>query len=76
MPESKNTVFHNANRSPHLADREVIVPSGGVLGGGSSINFMMYSRPQRSDLDDWETPGWSMEEMLPYFKKVRSIPNY
>ncbi|XDG07775.1 hypothetical protein ABKA04_007390 [Annulohypoxylon sp. FPYF3050] len=48
----------------------VVVPSGGVLGGGSSINFLTYSRAQRSDFDSWKTPGWSAEEMLPYMKKL------
>ena len=40
-PTSKNTIFWSANKAPQLAGREPIVPSGGVLGGGSSINFMM-----------------------------------
>jgi choline dehydrogenase-like flavoprotein len=49
------------------------VPAGGVLGGGSSINLMMYSRAQRSDWDAWQTPGWSADEMIPYLKKVSEI---
>ncbi|KAK8085726.1 hypothetical protein PG997_006997 [Apiospora hydei] len=27
------------------------------------------SRPQRSDWDAWNTPGWSADEMIPYLKK-------
>lgn len=43
---------------------------GNVLGGGTSINTMMYTRPPATDFDDWKTSGWSGEDMMPYFKKV------
>lgn len=69
-PTSTTALFYKGNKATQLADREAIVPSGGTLGGGSSINFMMYSRAQRSDFDSWETPGWSANELLPYLKKV------
>jgi hypothetical protein len=41
-PTSKTTIFWQANKAPQLAGRNPIVPSGGVLGGGSSINFSMF----------------------------------
>lgn len=41
LPESETTIFHKSVGSKYIADRERIVPSGGTLGGGSSINFMM-----------------------------------
>lgn len=44
LPDSKTAIFHKGNREEALNGREPIVPSGGVLGGGSSINFMMYTR--------------------------------
>lgn len=72
-PTSKTAIFYKGNKSAQCAGREVIVPSGGVLGGGSSINFMMYTRAQRSDLDSWKTPGWSANELLPYMKKVHHL---
>lgn len=40
------------------------------LGGGSSVNMLLYSRPQRSELDAWNTPGWSSDEILKYMNKV------
>lgn len=42
LPDSKTAIFYKGNKSEALAGREPIVPSGGTLGGGSSINFMMY----------------------------------
>ncbi|KAI0198308.1 alcohol oxidase [Astrocystis sublimbata] len=72
MPGSTTTAFHKSNPSKSLAAREVVVPSGCVLGGGSATNMMMYSRAQRSDWDSWNTPGWSADEMLPFLKKLET----
>jgi choline dehydrogenase-like flavoprotein len=71
-PGSTTNLFYKTNKSAALADRELILPSGGVLGGGSSTNFMMYSRAQKSDFDSWNVPGWSGADLLPYLKKVIS----
>jgi alcohol oxidase len=71
-PASKTAIFYKGNKADQLAGREPIVPSGGTLGGGSSINFMMYTRAQRSDFDSWNTPGWSADELLPFLKNVRN----
>lgn len=71
LPTSKTAIFYQGNKSDHLAGRAPIVPSGGTLGGGSSINFMMYTRGQRSDFDSWKTAGWSADELIPFLKKVR-----
>ncbi|KAH8686214.1 alcohol oxidase [Ilyonectria robusta] len=72
LPTSKTTIFYKGNKAAQLADREVIVPSGGTLGGGSSINFMMYTRGQRSDFDSWKSSGWSADDLLPYMKKLEN----
>ncbi|KAI3325464.1 GMC oxidoreductase [Xylariaceae sp. AK1471] len=71
-PNSKTALFYEAVKSDQLAGREVIVPSGGVLGGGSSINFMMYTRGQRDDYDSWKTPGWTTDELYPFLKKLET----
>ncbi|KAH7146790.1 GMC oxidoreductase-domain-containing protein [Dactylonectria estremocensis] len=72
LPTSKTAIFYKGSKAKQLAEREVIVASGGTLGGGSSINFMMYARAQRSDFDSWKTPGWSTEELWPYLKKLET----
>lgn len=71
-PDSKTNLFYVAKKAPEVADRALVLPAGGVLGGGSSTNMMMYSRAQRSDWDSWNAPGWSANEMLPFLRKVRS----
>jgi alcohol oxidase len=73
-PDSKTAIFYKGQASKDLAGREPIVPCGGVLGGGSSINFMMYTNGSKNDYDDWNTKGWSTEKLLPLFKKVMGKP--
>lgn len=62
-PDSKTALFYKAKKSDYLNGREAIVPTGGLLGGGSSINFMMYTRAQGVDFDSWKT-----EVSLPNFR--------
>lgn len=45
---------------------------GGVLGGGSSINFMMYTRAQGVDYDSWKTEGWYAKDMIPLSNKLET----
>ncbi|TVY82639.1 Alcohol oxidase [Lachnellula suecica] len=71
-PTSKTTLFYQGTPETQLGGRQLVVPSGGVLGGGSSINLMMYSRAQRSDWDAWRTAGWSADDMIPYLKKLET----
>lgn len=46
---------------------------GNILGGSSSINFMVYTRGQAIDYDSWNSPGWTANEMLPLFKKLETF---
>jgi choline dehydrogenase-like flavoprotein len=58
---------------PGLNGRRGYQPRGKVMGGSSSINAMIYLRGQRSDYDGWAAqgnPGWSFDEVLPYFKRA------
>ncbi|XP_049947253.1 glucose dehydrogenase [FAD, quinone]-like [Schistocerca serialis cubense] len=55
----------------HLGDSCTIVTGRG-LGGSSCINDMYYLRGHRYDYDNWEalgSPGWSYEDVLPFFMK-------
>jgi choline dehydrogenase len=60
---------------PGLNHRHVPVPQGRLLGGGSSINAMMYVRGDARDFDHWNhlgNDGWSYEDVLPLFRRSES----
>lgn len=45
-----------------------------VVGGGSTINAMIFLRGDVEDYEGWSAlgnEGWSWDSLLPYFKKVR-----
>ncbi|KAJ7123137.1 GMC oxidoreductase-domain-containing protein [Mycena epipterygia] len=73
LPTSKTMQFHTAPPSKHLGGRSMVTPSGRCIGGGSSVNFMLYNRPAPSDLDDWENEfgnvGWSSKDLIPMLQK-------
>lgn len=53
-------------------DRRCNYQRGKTLGGSSAINWLMYSRGNPEDFNDWSragNTGWSYEEILPYFRK-------
>ena len=57
---------------PGLNGRALNYPRGKVIGGSSAINAMIYMRGQAGDYDHWRQlglPGWSWDDVLPYFKK-------
>jgi choline dehydrogenase len=57
----------------HCDNRQMLIAQGKVLGGGSSVNGMIYIRGQHQDYDDWATQwgctGWGYTDVLPYFRK-------
>ena len=65
--------MHQAVAQPQLGGRAPIVPQARVLGGGSTVNAMVYMRGQRQDYDGWDAllggdSGWSYDDMLPHFR--------
>ena len=55
-----------------LGGRRGYQPRGRGLGGSSTLNAMIYLRGQREDYDGWAAdgaPGWSWNDVLPYFIK-------
>ncbi|KUL83021.1 hypothetical protein ZTR_09305 [Talaromyces verruculosus] len=73
LPGSKTATFYTAEPSEHLNGRRAIVATGRCPGGGGSINFLAYVRPQEIDFDNWEAEGWSGKEMLRFFKKFENF---
>lgn len=62
---------HTSIPQPQLGGRRQIIMQGNVLGGGSSVNAMVYMRGRPSDYDGWDEAvggvGWSYADLLPHF---------
>jgi choline dehydrogenase-like flavoprotein len=79
IPHPKYNPMYAAKADPSVGGRQIPVPRGRTLGGSSSINGMMYMRGHRRDFDQWAelgNPGWSYEDVLPYFKKSENNEDY
>ncbi len=56
---------------PQLNNRQFNMALGRVLGGGSSINALVWSRGLARDYDAWEragAKGWAFKDVLPMYK--------
>ncbi len=61
---------------PTRNDRIDEYAAGKVLGGGSTVNMMLWVRGERSDYDGWRDAGctgWGYDEVLPYFEKCETF---
>src|SRR5690348_11307483 len=59
------------NPSPRLNNRKFNMALGHVLGGGTSINAMVWMRGSQRDYDGWAENGakdWAFADVLPVFK--------
>jgi choline dehydrogenase len=57
--------------SPRLNNRKFNMALGHVLGGGTSINAMVWMRGTQADYDGWAengARGWAFADVLPVFK--------
>ncbi|MGF6767584.1 choline dehydrogenase [Paraburkholderia sp. GAS199] len=66
--------FHRSAEHPHLGGRQPYIPQGKVLGGGSSVNAMVYIRGQARDYDEWAAitgdEAWRYPRLLPHFTRL------
>ena len=66
---------YHTEPEPHMDGRRMDLPRGKVIGGGSSINGMVYIRGNAMDYEGWEAQGakgWGYRNVLPYFRKAET----
>ncbi|HEY4046546.1 MAG TPA: GMC family oxidoreductase N-terminal domain-containing protein [Acidobacteriaceae bacterium] len=63
-----------AQPNPHLHGRSIPLSMGKVLGGGSSINVMVWARGHKSDWDFFASeagdPAWNYESVLQIYRRI------
>ncbi|WP_036534638.1 GMC family oxidoreductase, partial [Oceanobacter kriegii] len=72
---SKRSVVYESEPQPEANGRKTYVPQGRTLGGGSSLNAMLYVRGQPQDYNNWEQQGctgWGWDNVLAAFKRSES----
>ena len=73
IEKGKDVQFYVSEPDKGLNGKPNVVPQGHVIGGGSSVNAMIYVRGQRQDYDTWAQMGcrnWSYDKVLPAFRAV------
>jgi choline dehydrogenase len=69
---SERSFMYRTEPEPGAGNRVLTVPQGRTLGGGSSINAMLYIRGQTQDYDTWRDlgcDGWGHADVLPVFRR-------
>ena len=63
-----------AEPNPHLNGREIPMSMGKGLGGGSSINVMVWARGHRSDWEHFaaetDDPRWGYRNVLDTYRRI------
>ncbi|KIK68780.1 hypothetical protein GYMLUDRAFT_36268 [Collybiopsis luxurians FD-317 M1] len=75
IAQSRGMSWYTSMPSEALGGRSLVTGSGCCVGGGSSVNFMAYTRAAASDYDDWEklgNPGWGSKDLIPLARKVET----
>ena len=72
---SKYLTHHPSVPQPQLDGRMTVVPQGRVLGGGSSVNGLVYMRGRPDDYALWQAAsggevGWGWDNLLPHFVRL------
>lgn len=72
---TERTWLYESEAQPAAGHRRMVVPQGRTLGGGSSVNAMVYIRGQAQDYDDWAAmgcAGWGWRDVLPWFRRAEA----
>ncbi|KAL9125523.1 MAG: hypothetical protein Q9217_005280 [Psora testacea] len=70
---------YESTLQPHLGNRAIYEAAGKALGGGSVINYGLWTRGDTQDYHNWAklsgSDRWSYDGLLPYFRKSENHYN-
>ena len=73
MEGGKDVQVYASEPDKNLNGRPNLIPQGHVIGGGSSVNAMIYIRGTADDYNTWAQMGcrnWTYEKVLPVFRDL------
>lgn len=73
IEKGRDMLFYQGEPAKAANGRPMFVPQGQVIGGGSSVNGMIYNRGQSQDYDQWAqlgVRGWAYKDVLPVFRDL------
>jgi choline dehydrogenase-like flavoprotein len=59
-----------------LAERQIYMARGRLLGGSSSTNATLYHRGTAADYDAWGVEGWRAADVLPWFRAAETNADF
>ena len=75
IEKGRDIVAYVGEKDPGVNGRDSVVIQGHVIGGGSSVNAMLYIRGHANDYNQWAqlgNRGWSYDDVLPVFKDLEN----
>ena len=75
IEKGRDIVAYVGEPTAELNNRPSIVIQGHVIGGGSSVNAMLYIRGHANDYNQWAqlgNRGWAYDDVLPVFRDLES----
>ena len=73
LDQGRDAIVYAGEPDAGLNGRPTLVRQGHVLGGGSSVNAMIYIRGHADDYNTWSQLGcrnWSYDKVLPVFREL------
>ena len=73
IEKGRDIVAYVGEPTPELNNRPSVVLQGHVIGGGSSVNAMLYIRGHANDYNQWAqlgNRGWAYDDVLPVFRDL------
>lgn len=73
IEKGRDIVAYVGEKDPNVNNRDSVVIQGHVIGGGSSVNAMIYIRGHANDYNQWAqlgNRGWSYDDVLPVFRDL------